>query len=314
MRIYLASGFRYMGHYNLEENLKKWGLHNRMYSYYYVKTRKAYNQTFNEILKNTLFENILVDSGAFSISTVGGEIPIIEYADWLSGIKDKVSYINLDVIPKDIADLERTADMGWENLKYLESRGLKPIPVYRLSEPKKWLERIMDNYEYFCLSKTSVAQAGKKNILLSLDQCWKKLTDRQGKPLRKVHGLALTSIPLMSRYPWFSVDSSTWGRTGVFGHIMFPQKLSHGREASHGIVAVSEHSLGQRVKFSHYLTLSDEERRIIDDYLNSLGLNIELVSTDTDARDEVNVKYFLDLEKKLTSERGKCENLIMGFF
>jgi hypothetical protein len=35
----------------------------------------------------------------------------------------------------------------------------------------------------------------------------------------KVHGFGLTVLSLMKRYPWFSVDSTSWVLTGRFGAI-----------------------------------------------------------------------------------------------
>ena len=49
---------------------------------------------------------------------------------------------------------------------------------------------------------------------------------RGGMPRVKIHGFAATSIPLMCRYPWYSVDSSTWIKTAAFGQIVVPRKVS----------------------------------------------------------------------------------------
>ena len=50
-------------------------------------------------------------------------------------------------------------------------------------------------------------------------------------PLVKVHGFAMTSWSLMSRWPWWSVDSATWIKLAAYGWIILPPwkdgKFSH---------------------------------------------------------------------------------------
>jgi hypothetical protein len=48
------------------------------------------------------------------------------------------------------------------------------------------------------------------------------ITNAQGKALVKTHGFGVTSIPLMMRYPFHTVDSTSWVKSGGFGVISVP--------------------------------------------------------------------------------------------
>jgi hypothetical protein len=63
----------------------------------------------------------------------------------------------------------------------------------------------------------------KKEFVPTLDYLFKKyIIDDKGKPRVKVHGLATTSLPLMQRYPWYSVDSARCMKLAVYGQIIIP--------------------------------------------------------------------------------------------
>ncbi|MFH1547658.1 MAG: hypothetical protein ABIC57_04170, partial [bacterium] len=49
-------------------------------------------------------------------------------------------YVNLDII--------FNAEKSWETQKYMESCGLKPLPVFHFGEDIKWLKKYMDDYDY----------------------------------------------------------------------------------------------------------------------------------------------------------------------
>ena len=49
------------------------------------------------------------------------------------------------------------------------------------------------------------------------------VTDTQGFPLNKWHGFAVTALKIMMRYPWYSVDSTTWCVYARCGVVMVPR-------------------------------------------------------------------------------------------
>lgn len=136
------------------------------------------------------------------------------YIEYLLKNKDKIQvYSNIDVI--------NNAKLTYRNQKILEEAGLNPIPVFHLGTDYKWLNRYLDNYEYIALG--GLVPNNTSTLIPILDRLFKeKLLDSNGFPRVKLHGFACTSIPLMIRYPWYSVDSTTCMKLAGFGIVLLP--------------------------------------------------------------------------------------------
>ena len=159
--------------------------------------------------------DLFLDSGAFSALTQGVEIDIQEYIKFIKEHEDVIDiYANLDVIG--------SAEGTWKNQITMEKAGLNPMPVYHYGEDVKWLKRYLKRgYDYIALG--GLVGASSSALKSWLDPIWKDyLTTDDGMPIIKVHGFGLTSLTLMKRYPWYSVDSTSWVVTGRMGSIMIP--------------------------------------------------------------------------------------------
>lgn len=152
------------------------------------------------------YPDIFADSGAFSALTQGAEITVEEYAEWLKRWRYLFSaYANLDVIME--------AKQTWENQHHLEDMGLEPVPCFHVNESWKWLEEYIDRYSYIALGVAGMQQ--RKDKLMSwLIRCFQMAEDRA-----VYHGFALTSWQVMSSFPWYSVDSSSWGQGFRYGRV-----------------------------------------------------------------------------------------------
>ena len=151
--------------------------------------------------------NIFMDSGAFSAKTQGVEINIDDYIQYLKRDgKYFISYATLDVI----GDAEKT----WENTKIMEDAGLNPLPVYHLGTPFKYLHKCME-YDYFCLG--GIAKARSNVRMEFLDRVFDEVCDDDGMPRNKIHGFGVTATAILRRYPFYSVDSTSWLMTGANG-------------------------------------------------------------------------------------------------
>jgi hypothetical protein len=83
----------------------------------------------------------------------------------------------------------------------------------------------------------------------------------------------MTSLDLMLRYPWFSVDSTSWVQTGRFGNVYVP-KYRRGQyiyNENSLKVTVSTQSPSQKDDGQHFTTFSPMEQRQILDYFDSKG-------------------------------------------
>ena len=97
-------------------------------SYYYFKTRKV-----EELAARWQPLQLFADSGAFSAWSLGGQIDVHEYADWLHKYKHLFAvYANLDV--------KGDIDASLRNQQILEEKGLHPLPVFHRYEPWSVLE------------------------------------------------------------------------------------------------------------------------------------------------------------------------------
>ncbi len=175
----------------------------RLFSYWSKPLNDARRCTANG-------DELFLDSGAFSAFTNGVEIDIERYAEFIhasDGIWDHVA--NLDCIPGNGVTPTSAAEKSYRNLRYLESLGCKVVPCFHAGEPYRYLERYIERYDYIALGGMV---KGRRDLLQNwLDWCWLNyLTHEDGRPRVKVHGFGLSSYWAATRYPWYSLDSTSW--------------------------------------------------------------------------------------------------------
>lgn len=212
---------------------------------------------------------LFLDSGAFSAWSQNKTINIDEYIQFIKDHKDVIDvYANLDVIGDPIAT--------WDNQTYMEKAGLHPLPVYHYGEDIKWLKQLLKgNYNYISLG--GMVPISTQDLVHWLDNLFKNyLCNTEGMPIVKIHGFGLTSLRLMLRYPWYSVDSTSWVVTGRMGSIYIP-KSKNGKwiydEDSWKIV-VSNRSPATKEAGKHINTMSPREKEILLKYVHEKGYKL----------------------------------------
>jgi hypothetical protein len=172
---------------------------------------------------------MMLDSGAFAAWSKGNDVSIDDYIEYIQDHLDVIeTYINLDVIPGRLGktttpnDIEEAASKSWDNLKYMEDRGLSPMPVFHFGERLYWLERMLgEGYDYIGLG--GLARGKGPEVRQNwLDKIFTKLTTSDGHPIIKTHGFGLTAVSLLFRYPWYSCDSTSWMLEPAYGGIFVP--------------------------------------------------------------------------------------------
>jgi hypothetical protein len=140
------------------------------------------------------------------------------YIEFLKANKKHIDvFSNLDVI--------NNPKLTLRNQKVIEAAGLKPIPVFHLGNDVKYLDAYIEKYDYIALG--GLVPNPTKVLLPMLDKLFKEhILDKDGFPKVKVHGFACTALPLMIRYPWYSVDSATCRKLAMYGWIAFPEYSS----------------------------------------------------------------------------------------
>lgn len=177
-------------------------------SYFYFKEKKDLEK-FKDF-------RVFIDSGAFSAFTRGITIDIDEYCNWIKANDWITQYSVLDCI----GDAEGTL----KNQKYMEEMGTNPIPCFHANEDLKYLEYYCENYDYISLGGLVFYSRDRKTLIRILDEMFSIVKKYWPK---KIHGFGMTGIPILERYPFYSVDSTSWlGGTKRSEVITFDYKLN----------------------------------------------------------------------------------------
>jgi len=188
-------------HYNL---LIQNGVSKMLTSYYHIRKSK------NEINPGNV--DMLLDSWAFTAFTQNIKINIDEYIKFLQINKNKFTlYAWLDVI----WDAEATLI----NQKILDKAGLKAFPTYHLWSPVKYFHYLVNNYDYIWLWWMVPYASKPKKIEAFLDYCFHYIKKHNLKT--KIHWWWMTNIKFMLKYPFRSVDSTSWLIPWKFNRIPF---------------------------------------------------------------------------------------------
>lgn len=227
------------------------GCKNLLESYHYFNTDKVCDATRQGN------ERVFLDSGAFSAFTQGVEIDLVRYCDF---IKRNADIIEVASVLDAVGDPLKT----YQNQKAMEAQGVAALPCFHYGEDERYLEHYVANYEYITLG--GMVPISTPNLLLWLDRLWEKyLTDGDGRARIKVHGFGLTTIKLMERYPWYSVDSSSWVQISSVGSILHPD---------HGVIAISNTSPNRKQEGRHFDTLTPIEQSALAHEFARLGYSI----------------------------------------
>ena len=153
----------------------------------------------------------LLDSGAFTfMNNFKGEINWKEYIDRYADfiIKNDIKYFfELDI------DSIIGYDKVKEFTKYLESKvGRKCIPVWHKSRGLEEWKRLTKEYDY-----VAIGGIVTKEIKPQEYRYFKPMLEIAKKNNCKVHGLGFTNLKSLSKYPFYSVDSTSWKSGNRFG-------------------------------------------------------------------------------------------------
>lgn len=140
----------------------------------------------------------VLDSGAFSAFGIGAKIDLDEYIDFCKNTgawEPPREIFGLDVI----GDWET----GLRNVEAMWSEGIEAIPTYHIGEPREVLEHIVTRYPKIAISVSGTRLRGAKLIE------WTEQVFSIAWP-KKIHGFALVRSELLNRFPFHSVDSTSW--------------------------------------------------------------------------------------------------------
>jgi hypothetical protein len=250
---------------------------------------------------------VFLDSGAFSMWSLGAKVDIAAYCDYIKRNDDIIRHDD-DMILASVMDAIGDAMGTYQNQLIMESMGVRPLPCFHFGEDPRWLEHYVANYSYITLGGM-VAQSTWQ-LKLWLDEIWEKyLTDGSGRPKVKVHGFGLTTPELMRRYPWYSVDSSSWVQIARVGGMLL---LPEGK-----VINVSNQSPQRRVEGQHITTISEPQRRAVEAKFQAEGVDTDRMQETYLSRWCYNMHAYNKLGQIITAEKGDDPRFIpdqLGLF
>lgn len=150
------------------------------------------------------FRDYVLDSGAFSARSSGIEIDLAEFADYCLALRANdpklVEVFSLDVI----GDWRASA----KNLLEMHARGVTgAIPTLHYGSP--W--GALDDMPPGKIALGGMVGRPTPMLVRWLDQAFARVWPRQ------IHGFGVTSEKLLMKFPFHSVDSSSWELGPAFG-------------------------------------------------------------------------------------------------
>lgn len=226
---------------------------------------------------------VFLDSGAFSMFTQGVKVNLDEYARYIESHTDMVEFAsNVDAI-----GAGREAE-SYANQKYMEQCKL-PVPIYPVHHARdddRWLVKYLDEgYDYIFLGGMVPETTGY--LYEWLDRIWDKyLALPDGTARVKIHGFGLTTWELMERYPWYSVDSTSWVMISSYGNILV---WVDGRARA---ISVSTKSPNMKMADKSYWTMDAVSQSHMRSIVEAEGFTIEDLAENYGVRDKWNIRFF----------------------
>lgn len=231
---------------------------------------------------------------------------VLKYKDYFD------VYVNVDIIFNPVKSVELQ--------KYIENKfGLKPLPVLHPGEDPKYLDIYLnDEYEYVGFGGLGQEMTKGRYITWADNLFKNKICDEDGIPKIKVHGFAVTSHELLMRYPWYSVDATSWRIRSAYGLINIPHfengKFDYTIKETNLAISTKQPKINN---FDcHYQNLTQEKREIIDEYIKLMGFKVgssvfegdkEIIiekglCNTIDLRTEFNARYYEILQDYIPKE------------
>lgn len=261
-----------------------------------------YLESYHYIHKDTYLSHIrqndkkvFLDSGAFSAFSLGVSVDLPTYCRWIQENNDIIRYedgVCMASVLDGIGDPLKT----WQNQVEMERLGATPLPCFHWGEDERYLEWYISRYPYITLG--GLVPISKPQQREWLDRIWDKyLTDGSGRARLKVHGFGLTTPELMARYPWHSVDSSSWVQIGAHGNVILDGKT----------YAVSSQSPNAKVAMQHIDTLTEPMTAALESKIRERGFDPERIRHNTYSRWALNAAEYSWMGRKIDTPAFKKE-------
>ena len=277
---------------NDAEKAARLSVERNLESYHYIHKGQAVNKIRRDGVK------VFLDSGAFSSFTMGIKVDLPGYCRFIQkndDIIEKVDGVVMASVLDAIGDPEQTK----RNQQAMEELGAKPLPCFHYGEPEEYLDYYVAKYPYITIGGLVPISTDQK--IHWLDRIFEKhLCDGSGHLKTRVHGFGLTSLPLMARYNWTSVDSSTWVQWAANGMILVPNVAENGAARQ---INISEFSSSKKIEGQHIDTLAPLQTEKLNSLIAATGFDVKRLRTEYSSRWAFNAWAFQNEAKRSASDR-----------
>ena len=241
---------------------------------------------FDVLANPSAMNQFFLDSGAFSQRTQAKkEFPhnpflyyetdefwkyVRSYGKFVTKFGNAIDYYaTVDVI--------YNPELSWKVLRYLEKEfGLKPVPVIHFGTGLEWVEKHLDaGYDFIGLGGFGSKKSTKEKYLKWVGNIFELACPRPSRlPSVRFHGFAMTSWEMLTRFPWYSVDSSSWVQFAAYGWVCFPRKTggTFNFKTPPFALQISENAGTRSKQGKHYMTVNPAERAILKEWLDMNGV------------------------------------------
>ena len=232
---------------------------------------------------------LFIDSGAYTVYTNGIELDVDEYINYINSIDEHLTiFAQVDKIPgvhgqeKTIEQILEAPELSWKNYLYMREKVKSPdklLPIFHRREDFKYLKQMLEttfdgkHIPYIGLACTTDSSVPEKKEWF--EKCF-DIIKKSSNPNVKTHAFGMTSLKLLEQYPFTSADSTSWIMVGANGNIMTP----------FGLVNVSDSKEHLKNNIANNVGVDNLEK-----YLQSIGIELELVRTDYKYRMLANLIY-----------------------
>lgn len=287
----LGIGGKYYQRMTPEEQKHRDGIRYILESYHYVNSQPKVDAMRKDGVK------VFLDSGAFSAYTQNVTINLDKYCEY---IKTNSNIVDFASVLDSVGDPART----YSNQRDMERNGCAALPCYHYGEPEHYLTRYIDSYAYITIG--GMVPISKPQLRLWLDRIWSNyLCDNTGRARVKVHAFGMTNLELMARYPWYSVDSSSWVQIGSMGNILVPGL---------GTVAISDTSPRIKEEGQHAQNLTNPQRWALRELVTKRGFTWERLQKEYVSRWMFNCAVYKEINLELEQKELIFKTDQMGIF
>lgn len=150
-------------------------------------------------------QSFVLDNGAFTVWTQGGELDIPGYIAW---VREWYRHPGFDwaLIP-DVIDGDEVEN---DDLLSIWPDDVPGVPVWHLHESTDRLVRLAQSYRTVALGSSGQYRSpGTAKWWARIGEAMSAICDEMGRPICKLHGLRMLDPAIFSRLPLASADSTS---------------------------------------------------------------------------------------------------------